>query len=102
MNRAKVVIDTGAIYTVLHPKFLERIGAIASGTIPVRTLERTLNLPVFTVKRLSVFGATFTQHPILAYPPAAFTPGINGVLSIDVLQSLAVRLDFASGTIVIP
>ena len=102
VNRAKVVLDTGAIYTVLHPKFLERIGAVAAGTIPVRTLERTLNLPVFTVERLSVFGATFSRHPILAYTPAAFTPGIDGILSIDILRSLAARLDFASGTIVIP
>ena len=97
-----MVIDTGAVYTVVHPHFLERIGATSRGEIAVRTLERTLRIPVFTVERVSVFGATLRQYPVLAYAPAAFTPGIDGVLSIDILQSLEARLDFASGILTIP
>jgi predicted aspartyl protease len=98
----QVVIDTGAVYTVIHPNFLERIGASPKGEISVRTLERTLRLPVFTVERFSVFGAMLNQYSVLAYAPAAFTPGIDGVLSIDVLRLLAARLDFSSGVITIP
>jgi predicted aspartyl protease len=102
VGRAQVVIDTGAIYTVVHPRFLERIGATPTGDVSVRTLERTLRIPVFTVERVSVFGMTLNQYPVLAYAPAAFTPGIDGILSIDILQSLGARLDFASGVLTIP
>lgn len=73
MSHAKLVLDTGAIYTVAHPSFVERIGASATGEVRVRTLERTLRLPMFTVERLSVFGAALNQYHVLAYPPAAFT-----------------------------
>jgi predicted aspartyl protease len=102
VGRAQLVLDTGAVYTVVHPSFLERIGATSTGEISVRTLERTLRLPVFTVERISVFGATLNQYPVLAYAPAAFTPGIDGVLSIDIFHALKARLDFAAGTLTIP
>ena len=98
----QLVLDTDAVYTVIHPKFLERIGATTTGEVAVRTLERTLRLPVFTVDRVSVFGAAFDQYQLLAYAPAAFTSGVDGVLSIGVLRSLAARLDFASGVLTIP
>ncbi len=98
----QLVIDTGAIYTVVHPSFVERIGASATGEVRVRTLERTLRLPMFTVDRLSVFGATFNQYRVLAYSPAAFASGIDGVLSIDILRSLNARLDFSSDILTIP
>ena len=98
----RLVIDTGAAYTVIHPKALERIGVNPTGEVAVRTLERTLRFPAFTLERLSVFGATLNQYPVLAYAPAAFTPGIDGVLSIDILRALAARLDFASGLLTIP
>jgi hypothetical protein len=96
------VLDTGAIRTVMHPSFLERIGAIHTGELAVRGIERIVQLPVFTVERFSVFGATFHQYPILAYAPAAFTSGIDGVLSIDILRLLSARLDFSSGVLSIP
>jgi hypothetical protein len=97
-----LVIDTGAVYTVVDPDFLRRIGATPTRAVLVRALERTLRLPGFIVNRLSIFGATFDQYQVLAYAPAAFTPGIDGVLSIDILRSLAARLDFASGRLTIP
>lgn len=98
----RLVIDTGAVYTVVHPKALERIGGRASGEVAVRTLERTLRLPVFTLERISMFGASLDQYQALTYAPAAFTPGIDGVLSIDILRSLAARLDFSTGMLTIP
>ena len=98
----QLVVDTGAIYTVVHPKFLERIGADSRGGIEVRTLERTLSLPVRRVERLSVCGAILNDYTVLAYAPAAFTPGIDGVLSIDIFHTLKARLDFASGMLIIP
>jgi predicted aspartyl protease len=98
----QLVIDTGAVYTVVHPSFLERIGTTSTGEISVRTLERTLRLPVFTVERVNVFGATLNQYPVLAYAPAAFTPGIDGVLSIDIFHTLKARLDFAAGVLTVP
>jgi len=97
-----VVIDTGAVYTVVHPRFLERIGGTPTGNVSVRTLERTLRIQVFTVEQVSVFGATLSQYPILAYAPAACTPGIDGVLSIDIFLTLRARLDFATGVLTIP
>ncbi len=100
--RAKLVIDTGAVYTVVHPNFLERIGTTPGREVFVRTLERTLRIPIFTVERVSVFGATLDKYPVLAYAPAAFTPGIDGVLSIDIFHALKARLDFAAGTLIIP
>jgi aspartyl protease len=98
----QLVIDTAAVYTVVPPRFLERIGTTPRGETSVRTLERTLRIPVFTVERVSVFGATFNQYPVLAYAPAAFTPGIDGVLSIDIFLTLKARLDFATGGLTIP
>src|SRR5262245_46259428 len=98
----QLVLDTGAVYTVVHPRFLDRIGATPAGEVPVRTLEPTLRLPAFTVERVSVFGAALSQHPVLAYAPAAFTAGIDGVLSIDILHVLKARLDFASGILTVP
>ncbi len=102
MATLQLIIDTGAVYTVVHPRFLDRIRATPIGEVPVRTLERTLRLPVFTVERVSVFGATLSQYPVLAYAPAAFTPGIDGILSIDVFHALKARLDFAAGMLIIP
>jgi len=98
----RLVIDTGAVYTVVHPKSLERIGVNPTGEVSVRTLERTLRLPAFTLERISMFGATRDQYPVLAYAPAAFTPGIDDVLSIDILRSLAARLDFSTGILTVP
>lgn len=98
----RLIIDTGAVYTVVHPGFLERIGTTPRGEMAVRTLERTLRIPAFTVERVSVFGTTLSQYPVLAYAPAAFTPGIDGVLSIDIFHTLRARLDFAAGVLIIP
>lgn len=98
----QLILDTGAVYTVIHPKFLERIGVTPTGEVPVRTLERTLRLPVFTVDRVSVFGSMFGPYAVLGYAQAAFTSGVDGVLSIGVLRSLAACLDFASGVLTIP
>ena len=72
------------------------------GTVAVRALERTVHLPRFMVNRFSVFGASFDHHQVLAYAQVAFTPGVDGVLSIGILRSLAARLDFASGILTIP
>src|SRR5262245_34802743 len=52
----------------------------------VRSPERTLRFPAFTVDWLSVFGAVFDHYQVLAYALAAFTVEIDGVLSIDILQ----------------
>ena len=98
----RLVIDTGAAYTVLHPSFLERTGTASKGEISVRTLERIIHLPAFTVERISVFGAVLDQYTVLAYTPAAFTPGIDGILSIDILHTLKARLDFSSSVLLIP
>jgi Aspartyl protease len=98
----QLILDTGAVYTVIHPKFLERTGVTPAGEVPVRTLERTLHLPVFTVERVSLFGSVLGPYTILGYVRAAFTSGVDGVLSIGLLRSLAARLDFASGVLTIP
>lgn len=98
----QVIIDSGAVYTVVHPRFLEKIGSVPQREAAVRTLERTVRVPVFMTDSVSVFGATLDQYPILSYAPAAFTPGVDGVLSIDVLRLLKVRLDFLTGVLTIP
>jgi hypothetical protein len=98
----QLILDTGAVYTVIHPRFLERIGVTPTGAVPVRTLERTLRLPVFTVDRVSLFGSMLGPLTVLGYARAAFTSGVDGVLSIGVLRSFAARLDFASGILTIP
>lgn len=100
--RIQVILDSGAVFTVVHPRFLEKIGAMSQGETLVRTLERSIRLPVFSVERISVFGAALDQYQVLGYRPAAFTPGIDGVLSIGILQTLQARLDFSSGTLTIP
>ena len=98
----QLILDTRAVYTVIHPKFLERIGVTPTGEVPVRTLERTLRLPVFTVERVSLFGKVLGPYSTLGFAQAAFTSGVDGVLSIGILRSLAARLDFASGVLTIP
>lgn len=100
--RVQLVLDSGAVYPVVHPLFLEKIGGVSQGSVLVRTLERDIRLPAYSVERISVFGATLDQYQVLAYPPAAFTPGIDGVLNIGILQTLKARIDFSSSVLIIP
>ena len=81
----RLLVDTGATMTSLSPAALRRIGARPAGSnVTVVTASGTVRAQVYLVERLAIGPLTLPDHRVISLDLP--TPGIDGLLGMDVLQ----------------
>ena len=84
-HSVRLLVDTGATMTSLSPLVLRQIGARPEGAqIMVATASGTVRAQLYRVERLEIGPLTLSDHRVIALELP--TPGIDGLLGMDVLQ----------------
>jgi hypothetical protein len=94
-----MLLDTGAIVTIVQPELLASIGftdADAQGTIEIVTATRSERIRRFTIRRFDALGETLWDMPVYAHnlPPMG---DFHGLLGLDFFRDRRLTLDFRSG-----
>ncbi len=99
----RLLVDTGASYTVVPVEALEAIGCAPppdAERVRMITGSGIVVAPRTPVSAVHVLGAELKDFPVVAYTlPFGF---FDGLLGMDVLSRLRARLDIASGEIALP
>lgn len=97
----KLALDTGANQTSLRPELLRQLGFDSARTTRfqlVRTGSGTVRAPVVVASHVRCLGQTRTSFPVAALDPAG-AHGADGLLGLDFLRGLVLKLDFARGRV---
>jgi hypothetical protein len=99
--RVKLVLDTGATTSLIHPDYLTIVGcdpAVSTDQVPVITGVGTQLLPRLVLSRLTALGLDRIDFPVLSHalPPAT---GADGLLGLDFFRGQVLTLDFRNGLI---
>ncbi len=97
----KLLIDTGASYTVLPRHILQRIGCNLNqplGKKKIVTANGSITVPIVTVPSFNCLGVERINYPILGLdlPANSFT---EGLLGMDFLYQVKAIIDVAQGEI---
>ncbi len=97
----KLLIDTGASYTVLPRKILQRIGCNLNqplGNKKIVTANGVIVVPIVAVPRLNSLALKQENYPVVALdlPANSFT---EGLLGMDFLCEVKAVIDVARGEI---
>jgi len=97
-----VLVDTGAAKTGFRRSTLIGLGIdvdAATGFLRVSTASGSLEVPIVNLPQLRVFGATFTNLPVLCLPLPPTVPA-DGVLGFDVLAKFRLFVNYRRGIVV--
>lgn len=89
----KVLIDTGATYTVLPEKVLEEVGA---GRIPA---EVEVELGNGQKVKAKAYGVAITIEGVEAPAISITFDGAQTVIGVETLESIGLKLDPTTGTL---
>ena len=97
----KLLIDTGASYTVLPRKILQRIGCNLNqplGNKKIVTANGVIVVPIVAVLSFNCLGVKQENYPVVALdlPANSFT---EGLLGMDFLCEVKAVIDVARGEI---
>ncbi|MDJ0687199.1 MAG: retropepsin-like aspartic protease [Xenococcaceae cyanobacterium MO_188.B32] len=97
----KLLIDTGASYTVLPRKILQRIGCNLNqplGNKKIVTANGVIVVPIVAVPSFNCLGVKQENYPVVALdlPANSFT---EGLLGMDFLCEVKAVIDVARGEI---
>ena len=89
----KLLIDTGASYTVLPTKILRRVEKRK-----IVTANGLINVPIVAVPWFNCLGIKRENYPVVALslPVSSFT---DGLLGMDFLREVGAVIDVANGEI---
>jgi predicted aspartyl protease len=91
------LVDTGATYTVLSPRFAQRLGLDIPDDAPRRDLTvfggRKVSVPFVRVRRVAVDAASVPDLLVGVYDVVPSSGVIDGVLGNDFLHRFRVTLD---------
>ena len=99
-----MAIDTGATYTMIPWKIAQSIGVEPETTkrrILITTASSTEEAPLVTLPRIFVLGKELTQVAAIVHDLPS-TSRIDGLLGLNVLFALRMKIDFAEQVIEIP
>ncbi|PYJ71441.1 MAG: peptidase A2A [Verrucomicrobia bacterium] len=97
----KLLVDTGASYTIVPVEAVERIGCDTVhpiSTVRIVSANGVIVSPMVKVVRFSRLGRQFRNVSVVAHtlPSGTF---VDGLLGIDLLNRLGTVLDLERGTI---
>ncbi len=97
----RLLIDTGASYTVLPKKILKRVGCNLSKTLgnkKIVTANGVITVPIVVVPSFNCLGVLQENYPVVALdlPTNSFT---DGLLGMDFLCQVKAIIDVAKGEI---
>jgi clan AA aspartic protease (TIGR02281 family) len=97
----RLLIDTGASYTVLPKKVLQRIGCNLNQLLEnkkIVTANGTVSVPIIEVPSFNCLGVKQNNYPVVALdlPANSFT---DGLLGMDFLYQVKAVIDVAQGEI---
>lgn len=101
LQRARVMVDTGASYTVLPMSLLEAAGYAADAAIreqAIVTASGMERVPLFRVEALEALQRVRPGHTVLAHD-LPVESGVDGLLGLDFFRGSRLTVDFRSGTI---
>ena len=99
----RLLIDTGASYTVLPKKILQRIGCNLKqplGNKKIVTANGSITVPIVAVPSFNCLGVLQENYPVVALdlPANSFT---DGLLGMDFLCEVKAVIDVAQGEILV-
>jgi predicted aspartyl protease len=101
----RLLVDTGATYTVLPASFLRELGydvlAESHQTAKIVTASETLDVPLVSIQCLSCLGISSYKFPVVALNLPA-NQALNGLLGMDFLTECGAIIDTRKGEITIP
>ncbi len=97
----RLLIDTGASYTILPKKILQLIGCNMDQTLgnkKIVTANGTITVPIVTVPSFNCLGIKLENYAVVALdlPANSFT---DGLLGMDFLCEVKAIIDVAKGEI---
>ncbi|MGL4880688.1 MAG: retropepsin-like aspartic protease family protein [Waterburya sp.] len=97
----RLLVDTGASYTVLPTKVLRRIGCnldLPQQNKKIVTANGAINVPIITVPWFNCLGIKRENYPVVALdlPASSFT---DGLLGMDFLREVGAVIDTAQAQI---
>ncbi len=98
----RLLVDTGATYTVLPVGFLREMGYDKPDRrVKISAANGVMEVPLIKVDRFSCLGQNVADFPVVALdlPPSAV---ISGLLGMDFLERHQALIDIGKAEIVIP
>ena len=97
----KLLIDTGASYTVLPTRILQRIGCNLEQPLEKKkivTANGAIEVPIVAVPWFNCLGRARENYPVVALslPASSFT---DGLLGMDFLREVGAIIDVANAEI---
>lgn len=99
----RLIVDTGAAYTIFHPDILKEIGCDLGHPIrevPLLTMNGIVTAPVVNVPWFHCLGQRISPWTVVAYPPpAGFIRYGVGLLGMDFLARFGAVIHIGRGEI---
>ena len=97
----RLLIDTGASYTVLPTRILQRVGCNLDQPLEKKkivTANGAIDVPIVAVPWFSCLGKVRQNYPVvgLSLPASSFT---DGLLGMDFLREVGAVIDVANAEI---
>jgi predicted aspartyl protease len=94
-----LVLDTGAVQTLIAESLLKAIGydpAAAPKTKSIITASGVVSVPEITIGSIEALGKSRNDFAVIAHtlPPSA---GVDGLLGVDFFRGERLTIDFANG-----
>ncbi len=100
----RLLVDTGATYTVLPVRFLKKLGYEVTDTaakIPIAAAGGVLQVPLISVQRFSGLGCNVDDFAVVALDLPS-NSAVNGLLGMDFLVKHGAIIDTGRVEIWIP
>jgi clan AA aspartic protease (TIGR02281 family) len=97
----RLLVDTGASYTVLPTRVLQRVGCNLNDALEKKkivTANGTINVPIVAIPWFNCLGIKRENYPVvvLDLPASSFT---DGLLGMDFLREVGAVIDVANAEI---
>lgn len=98
---ARMLLDTGAAFPLIHPDVLTAIGIDLSkprGSMRITTVTTATDAPIYIVDRITALNKTRERIGVLAYSLPSSVP-VRGLLGLSFFRGRVLTLDFREGHI---
>lgn len=101
--QVRLLLDTGATWTLIRPRVLDKVGIDlqrVEESRPITTVSGVARTSVVTTSGLAILGVLRESFKVVTYdlPPSA---PIDGLLGLDFLVDLRLTLDMRAGELTV-
>jgi aspartyl protease family protein len=102
-RRIKMVLDTGATYTMIPWYIIEELGynpATSKEFVSMTTASGTIEAPLITIKGVSIFGMLVKNQKVIVHnlPESS---RVDGLLGLSYLKHFKLTIDFKKGIMIL-